>query len=113
MALASTFSKHNVGKHPIPLRECRHKVACRQVRIGLGYLKFQDQRKLDCQMTRTLLAAAFLTAATALGTAQTATADVHFANCTEARSAGATPLYEGDPGYAPHLDRDRDGTACE
>ena len=21
--------------------------------------------------------------------------------------------YEGDPGYAPHLDRDNDGVACE
>ncbi|HEX2575741.1 MAG TPA: excalibur calcium-binding domain-containing protein [Aquihabitans sp.] len=36
-----------------------------------------------------------------------------YANCTEARNAGVTPLYAGDPGYAPKLDRDGDGIACE
>jgi len=39
--------------------------------------------------------------------------NVYYKNCSEARKAGVTPLYEGDPGYAPHLDRDRDGIACE
>jgi hypothetical protein len=38
---------------------------------------------------------------------------VYYANCTEARAAGAAPIREGEPGYAPHLDRDRDGIACE
>ena len=42
-----------------------------------------------------------------------ANADVYYKNCSEARTAGVTPLYEGDPGYAPHLDRDNDGIACE
>ena len=42
-----------------------------------------------------------------------ANADVYYKNCSEARAAGVTPLYEGDPGYAPHLDRDNDGFACE
>ena len=36
-----------------------------------------------------------------------------FPNCTAARQAGAAPLYAGQPGYAPKLDRDRDGVACE
>ena len=36
-----------------------------------------------------------------------------FANCSEARAAGAAPLYRGDPGYQPKLDRDGDGVACE
>ncbi|MFZ2176353.1 MAG: excalibur calcium-binding domain-containing protein [Rhodococcus sp. (in: high G+C Gram-positive bacteria)] len=36
-----------------------------------------------------------------------------FKNCTEAREAGAAPVYRGDPGYAPHLDRDNDGIGCE
>ena len=39
--------------------------------------------------------------------------DVYYDNCTEARDAGVTPLYRGDPGYASHLDRDKDGVACE
>lgn len=37
----------------------------------------------------------------------------YFANCTEAWRAGAAPIYRGQPGYAPHLDRDNDGKACE
>jgi hypothetical protein len=37
----------------------------------------------------------------------------YFRNCTEARAAGAAPLRIGEPGYAPHLDRDGDGIACE
>ena len=36
-----------------------------------------------------------------------------YANCTEAREAGAAPLRRGDPGYSTRLDRDGDGTACE
>lgn len=37
----------------------------------------------------------------------------YYANCDEARAAGAAPLHRGEPGYAPHLDRDGDGVACE
>jgi len=36
-----------------------------------------------------------------------------FANCSEARAAGATPVRRGDPGYASKLDRDNDGVGCE
>lgn len=36
-----------------------------------------------------------------------------FANCSEARAAGAAPVYIGEPGYAPRLDRDGDGVGCE
>nr|WP_217983757.1 excalibur calcium-binding domain-containing protein [Sphingopyxis sp. GW247-27LB] len=36
-----------------------------------------------------------------------------FANCSEARAAGAAPVYASDPGYAPRLDRDGDGVGCE
>ncbi|MDN4613192.1 excalibur calcium-binding domain-containing protein [Leifsonia sp. F6_8S_P_1B] len=39
--------------------------------------------------------------------------DVSYANCTEVRAAGKAPLYAGQPGYAPKLDRDGDGVACE
>jgi micrococcal nuclease len=38
---------------------------------------------------------------------------VYYANCSEAKSAGAAPLYKGDPGYRSKLDRDKDGVACE
>lgn len=40
-------------------------------------------------------------------------ADVYYQNCAAVRAAGAAPLSEGEPGYAPKLDRDRDGVACE
>jgi len=36
-----------------------------------------------------------------------------FRNCAEARAAGAAPVYAGQPGYGPHLDRDGDGVGCE
>lgn len=39
--------------------------------------------------------------------------DTYYANCTEARNAGAAPLYTGDAGYRSALDRDGDGVACE
>lgn len=42
-----------------------------------------------------------------------APAPVHFTSCKQAREAGAAPLYRGDPGYNPKLDRDNDGVACE
>lgn len=38
---------------------------------------------------------------------------VYYANCTAARAAGAAPIYRGQPGYRPALDRDNDGIACE
>nr|WP_276548117.1 excalibur calcium-binding domain-containing protein [Brachybacterium muris] len=39
--------------------------------------------------------------------------DVYYKNCDAARAAGAAPLYRGDPGYRPKMDRDGDGVACE
>lgn len=38
---------------------------------------------------------------------------LYFSNCSAARSAGAAPLYAGQPGYRSALDRDGDGVACE
>ena len=38
---------------------------------------------------------------------------VYYENCTAAREAGVTPIYQGQPGYGRHLDRDGDGVACE
>lgn len=36
-----------------------------------------------------------------------------YRNCAAARAAGAAPVYRGEPGYGPHLDRDDDGVGCE
>ena len=38
---------------------------------------------------------------------------VYFPNCDAVRAAGKAPLYRGQPGYRPALDRDGDGVACE
>lgn len=46
-------------------------------------------------------------------TPEPATTPTYFKNCTAARAAGAAPVYQGDPGYGPHLDRDGDGIGCE
>jgi len=37
----------------------------------------------------------------------------YYKNCTAARDAGAAPILEGQPGYRPALDRDKDGIACD
>ncbi|WP_306583003.1 excalibur calcium-binding domain-containing protein [Corynebacterium cystitidis] len=42
-----------------------------------------------------------------------AAASVYYANCSEARAAGAAPIYAGEPDYRSKLDRDGDGVACE
>jgi hypothetical protein len=41
------------------------------------------------------------------------TAGRAFANCSEARAAGAPPVRRGQLGYGSHLDRDNDGVGCE
>ncbi|MBF6296377.1 excalibur calcium-binding domain-containing protein [Nocardia amamiensis] len=40
-------------------------------------------------------------------------APTYYKNCAAVRDAGKAPLLRGEPGYAPHLDRDNDGIACE
>ena len=45
--------------------------------------------------------------------AMTSSSGRAFANCSEARAAGAAPVRAGDPGYGRHLDRDGDGIGCE
>lgn len=40
-------------------------------------------------------------------------AEPYYVNCTAARLAGAAPIFRGEPGYRPALDRDNDGIACE
>ena len=44
---------------------------------------------------------------------RTSGSSVYYPNCAAARAAGAAPIYRGQPGYGPHLDRDGDGKACE
>ncbi|MEZ3161250.1 DUF1524 domain-containing protein [Microbacterium sp. BWT-B31] len=39
--------------------------------------------------------------------------EVYYKNCDAVRAAGAAPIYQGQPGYAPHLDRDKDGIGCD
>ena len=50
----------------------------------------------------------FVGAGAGVGTRRT-----YYANCSEARAAGAAPIRRGQPGYGSHLDRDNDGVACE
>jgi hypothetical protein len=62
---------------------------------------------------RTVKSVRTVTAAAPLAPSDSAGGSVYYANCSEARAAGVTPLSVGDPGYSPHLDRDGDGIACE
>ncbi len=49
----------------------------------------------------------------AYGGCTTPDPNAYYANCTEAREAGAAPILRGEPGYRSALDRDNDGIACE
>lgn len=51
--------------------------------------------------------------ASAAPSAPAVEASVYFAGCDEARTAGAAPIYRGQPGYRPEMDGDGDGIACE
>lgn len=42
-----------------------------------------------------------------------AAVSAYYANCSEAKTAGAAPLHRGDAGYRSAMDRDGDGVACE
>ncbi|MFO1147822.1 MAG: excalibur calcium-binding domain-containing protein [Alsobacter sp.] len=55
------------------------------------------------------------TKSTAAGTIEEADASPgpYFPTCAAARAAGYSNIPRGAPGYAPHLDRDGDGIACE
>ncbi|WP_308188298.1 excalibur calcium-binding domain-containing protein [Nocardia australiensis] len=37
----------------------------------------------------------------------------YYTNCDQVRAEGKLPLYLGQPGYAPYLDPDGDGVACD
>ncbi|WP_270451720.1 GmrSD restriction endonuclease domain-containing protein [Kocuria marina] len=40
--------------------------------------------------------------------------DIYYENCAAARAAGAAPIYRGEPGYRPGLDKGgEEGVACE
>jgi LPXTG-motif cell wall-anchored protein len=39
--------------------------------------------------------------------------ETHYEDCDDARAHGAAPVFEGEPGYGPHLDSDDDGIGCE
>ena len=64
--------------------------------------------------TRAVAAVPDTTRATTAATSPPpAPATAYFANCTDAKAAGAAPLRRSDPGYRSALDRDGDGIACE
>jgi hypothetical protein len=63
--------------------------------------------------TRTVRATITAQAAGADNSGSGGGASAYYANCSEARAAGAAPVHRGDPGYAAHLDRDGDGVGCE
>jgi hypothetical protein len=64
-------------------------------------------------MIRTLVVAAFVVAATAIGVAPAAVADGPYAHCSEARADGRANIPQGDPDDWSAGDRDSDGIACE
>ncbi|WP_067480600.1 excalibur calcium-binding domain-containing protein [Nocardia amamiensis] len=60
-----------------------------------------------------LLTIAVLVLGSSVAAAEPSDAPTYYENCAAVRDAGKAPLLRGEPGYAPHLDRDKDGIACE
>lgn len=69
--------------------------------------------KLAAEQAAAAAAAAKAAPAPFVAPAPAAPAAVYYKNCTEARAAGAAPIYKGSPGYGTHLDRDGDGIGCD
>lgn len=61
---------------------------------------------------KTVLTGAAVGILIALGATSYAGAQ-NFQNCADAEAAGFTDIPRGSAGYAPRLDRDNDGVACE
>jgi hypothetical protein len=64
-------------------------------------------------MFRTLVAAALVAVAAALGAASVANAQAPYPNCKTAAQDGRYDIPSDDPAYGPWLDRDQDGIGCE
>jgi hypothetical protein len=58
-------------------------------------------------------ASAAVVAGVSVAAVPVAAADPPYRNCSQARADGRHDIPRGDPAYAPHLDRDNDGIACE
>jgi hypothetical protein len=58
-------------------------------------------------------AVAFGAIVAGVAAAPVAVADPPYKNCSRARADGRHDIPREDPAYAPHLDRDNDGIACE
>ena len=55
----------------------------------------------------------FLVLTLAFVSVNTFSETLYFRNCKEARAKGYKNIKKGESGYAKHLDRDKDGIACE
>lgn len=62
---------------------------------------------------RTAFAITSVVVGMGLATAPTALADPPYRNCSQAGGRETRYIPRGNPAYAPHLDRDNDGIACE
>ena len=90
-------------------------------RVGLvqNAITVREQQAAEAERARQAAAAEQARQATAAQQAQQQQAFVtqpqqgSYRNCSEARAAGAAPLYRGQAGYSSRLDRDGDGVACE
>ena len=89
-------------------------------RVGLvqNAITVREQQAAEAERARQAAAAEQARQATAAQQAQqqafvTQPQQGSYRNCSEARAAGAAPLYRGQPGYSARLDRDGDGIACE
>ena len=64
-------------------------------------------------MEETKMKKIFVILTLVFASANTFSETLYFKNCKEAHAKGYKNIKKGEPGYAKHLDRDKDGIACE
>ena len=89
------------------------KIRLRFSQASINTLQALNAKYLEEERAKYAPAPVSYTYSTPSSTTYSVPSSVYYRNCAAARAAGAAPIYIGEPGYSPHLDRDGDGIACE
>lgn len=114
------------ARHPVPIREARrhrrrrHLEQKKQTNLllagatavgmvaGLGSVAASG-----VDLSGIAAASKAVAVSTGISRAREPEAGDRWSSCNNARAAGTTPIFEGEPGYREEMDGDSDGVACE
>lgn len=90
-----------------------YETRARDMGLGIWASRFDKPADYRAANPREVVVPTRRSALTAAPARQLQRREVYYRNCTEARAAGAAPIYRGQPGYRTEMDGDNDGIACE